>query len=101
MASVAETKSRAVVLYGHRRLQVPGAPPAGAAGSANNVNHRRPMTMRNVLLMLVMVSLVSAHARAAQPPELAKIKRQIDKQPSYTAEPLYGLFVFGPEAKTR
>lgn len=58
--------------------------------------------MCKISLTLTIVCLVSTHARAAQPPDLAKIERQIAKQPSYTAaEPLYGLFVFGPEARTR
>ncbi len=58
--------------------------------------------MRKISLTLTIVCLVSARVPAAPPPDLAKIDRQIKKQPSYTAtEPLYGLLVFGPAAKTR
>ena len=39
--------------------------------------------------------------RAAEPPDLSKIDRRIAKEPSYKAKPLYGLYVFGPQAKTR
>jgi hypothetical protein len=39
---------------------------------------------------------------AADAPELGKMERRIAKQPVYQAkQPLYGLYVFGPEAKTR
>jgi hypothetical protein len=39
---------------------------------------------------------------AADPPDLSKIERRIAKEPAYNCkEPLYGLYVFGPEAKTR
>jgi hypothetical protein len=35
-------------------------------------------------------------------PDLGKIDRRIAREPTYKAEhPLYGLYVFGPEAKTR
>ncbi|HKB04036.1 MAG TPA: hypothetical protein VKD90_17570 [Gemmataceae bacterium] len=41
-------------------------------------------------------------SRGAEPPDLAKIERKIKKEPAYTAkEPLYALYVFGAEAKTR
>jgi hypothetical protein len=40
--------------------------------------------------------------RAAEPPDLGKIDRRIRKEPAYKCkEPLYALYVFGPEAKTR
>jgi hypothetical protein len=40
--------------------------------------------------------------RAAPPPDLNKIDRRIKKEPAYTAEqPLYALYVFGPQASTR
>jgi hypothetical protein len=40
--------------------------------------------------------------RAASVPDLGKIDRRIAKEPAYTAkEPLYGLYVFGPEARMR
>ena len=39
---------------------------------------------------------------AAETVDLNKIARRVAKEPSYAAkEPLYGLAVFGPEAKTR
>jgi hypothetical protein len=42
------------------------------------------------------------YSAAADMPDLAKIDRRIAKKPVYKAErPLYGLYVFGPEAKTR
>jgi hypothetical protein len=41
-------------------------------------------------------------SRGAEAPDLAKVDRHIGKQPKYTSDrPLYGLFVFGPEARTR
>jgi hypothetical protein len=41
-------------------------------------------------------------ALAADPPDLSKIKRRITKEPAYTAkQPLYALYVFGPQAETR
>jgi hypothetical protein len=40
-------------------------------------------------------------ANAAEVPDLSKIDRRIVKEPAYKAkQPLYGLYVFGPEAKT-
>ncbi|HUG91592.1 MAG TPA: hypothetical protein VML55_12195 [Planctomycetaceae bacterium] len=40
-------------------------------------------------------------AGTAEPPDLSSIVRSISKEPAYSAEkPLYGLYVFGPEAKT-
>jgi hypothetical protein len=48
------------------------------------------------------VATATADAQAADPPDLAKIDRRIKKEPAYTAkDPLYALYVFGPEAKTR
>jgi hypothetical protein len=39
---------------------------------------------------------------AADMPDLGKVERRIAREPSYKAEqPLYGLYVFGPEARTR
>lgn len=41
-------------------------------------------------------------ATAGDPPDLSKVDRRIAKEPAYVAgQPLYGLYVFGPEAKTR
>jgi hypothetical protein len=45
---------------------------------------------------------MSGYANAADTPDLSKIDRHIAKEPAYKAkQPLYGLYVFGPEAKTR
>jgi hypothetical protein len=42
------------------------------------------------------------YSTAADTPDLARIDRRIAKEPAYKAEqPLYGLYVFGPEAKTQ
>jgi hypothetical protein len=51
------------------------------------------------LSLLATMSLM-ALAAAAEPPDLGQISRKIAKQPSYTAKPLYGLYAFGPQAKT-
>ena len=57
--------------------------------------------MRNLTLFAAAMLLAFASARAAEPTELNQIERQIKRQPAYTAEkPLYGLYVFGPGAKT-
>jgi len=41
-------------------------------------------------------------ARAADVPDLGKVDRRISRQPAYKAkQPLYGLYLFGPQAKTR
>jgi hypothetical protein len=41
-------------------------------------------------------------ALGAQAPDLGKVDRRIAKEPQYVSKgPLYGLYVFGPEAKTR
>src|SRR5215469_16192168 len=41
-------------------------------------------------------------ARAGDVPDLSKTDRCIVKEPAYKAkQPLYGLYLFGPEAKTR
>jgi hypothetical protein len=46
--------------------------------------------------------LTGGYTGAADTPDLGKIERRIAKEPAYKAEqPLYGLYVFGPEAKTR
>jgi hypothetical protein len=39
-------------------------------------------------------------AQAGDVPDLSKIDRRIGKQPAYKAkQPLYGLYLFGPEAR--
>jgi hypothetical protein len=49
------------------------------------------------LLLLTGVTVTAAEA-----PDLSNIERRIAKEPVYKAEqPLYGLYVFGPEAKTQ
>jgi hypothetical protein len=46
--------------------------------------------------------VTAGYATAIEVPDLSKIDRQIAKEPTYKSnEPLYGLYVFGPEAKTR
>src|SRR5262245_44237310 len=49
------------------------------------------------------VALASARAAGPNdPPDLSKVDRRIAKEPAYNAkQPLYGLYVFGPEARTR
>ncbi len=45
---------------------------------------------------------MDGYTSAADVPDLSKIERRIVKEPSYKSkQPLYGLYVFGPEAKTR
>ncbi|HYT92873.1 MAG TPA: hypothetical protein VEL76_29420 [Gemmataceae bacterium] len=51
---------------------------------------------------LGLLVLMTASTHAADVPDLSKIERHIRKEPAYKAtQPLYGLYVFGPEAKTR
>src|SRR5262249_10308212 len=46
--------------------------------------------------------LMGGFANAADVPDLSKIDRRIVKEPAYKAKrPLYGLYVFGPQAKTQ
>src|SRR5262249_22640740 len=46
--------------------------------------------------------LMAASAGAADVPDLGKIERRIAREPAYkAAQPLYGLYVFGPDARTR
>jgi hypothetical protein len=51
--------------------------------------------------MGILAALVLAASAAADPPDLSKVDRTIKKEPTYVAKPLYGLYVFGPEARTR
>ncbi|HWB13138.1 MAG TPA: hypothetical protein VG826_28190 [Pirellulales bacterium] len=52
-------------------------------------------------IMVAAFFLAPAGADADGPPDLAKISRRLRKEPAYTAEqPLYGLYVFGPQAQT-
>jgi hypothetical protein len=60
------------------------------------------MTMRNLALPAVLAVLASGPTLAAEHHDLSKIERRIKSQPTYVAkEPLYGLYVFGPNLKTR
>jgi hypothetical protein len=46
--------------------------------------------------------LTGGYTNAANSPDLSQIERRIAKEPVYKVkQPLYGLYVFGPEAKTR
>jgi hypothetical protein len=62
---------------------------------------RRSMTMRCIKYLAAVLFLGAGSGHAAERTDLAKIDRQIKKQPKYTAQPLFGLYAFGPEAKTR
>jgi hypothetical protein len=53
-------------------------------------------------LLFGLLFLTSGYGNAADRPDLSQIERRIAKEPTYKAkQPLYGLYVFGPEAKTR
>jgi hypothetical protein len=62
--------------------------------------------MSRVVALSLAVFLASStvtveSARAAERPELSKIKRRLTREPAYTAkEPLFALYVFGPQART-
>jgi hypothetical protein len=57
---------------------------------------------RSTLLSLVLVFFTAAFGRGTDLPELSKMDRRIVKEPTYKSkQPHYGLYVFGPEAKTR
>lgn len=45
--------------------------------------------------------LAAALVQAGDPPDLRKIERRLSTEPKYRSQPLYGLVVFGPEAKSR
>jgi hypothetical protein len=61
------------------------------------------LLMRLLCFGVTLVFLVTAFglARADDAPDLRKVDRRIAKEPVYKAKPLYGLYVFGPEARTR
>jgi hypothetical protein len=62
--------------------------------------HRIPTLLYGISLcgLLPMAGAVEA----ADAPDLGKIDRRILKEPDYVSgQPLYGLYVFGPEARTR
>jgi hypothetical protein len=53
-------------------------------------------------LCLGLLVLTGGSTHAADLPDLSKIERRLAKEPTYQAkQPLYGLYVFGPEARTR
>jgi hypothetical protein len=53
-------------------------------------------------ICLGLLLLTGGHTNAADSPDLSQIERRIAKEPVYKAkQPLYALYVFGPEAKTR
>jgi hypothetical protein len=57
--------------------------------------------MGKIQWLLGVVLVWSASADAAELPDLAKLDRNIFKEPAYNAKPLYGLLVFGPKADRR
>jgi hypothetical protein len=53
-------------------------------------------------ICLGLLLLTGGYVNATDSPVLSKIERRIAKEPAYSSkQPLYGLYVFGPEAKTR
>jgi hypothetical protein len=61
---------------------------------------QRPL--EHIGAVIVLGLSIPAYALAADVPDLTKIDRRIAREPNYTAKrPLYGLYVFGPRAKTR
>jgi hypothetical protein len=57
---------------------------------------------QSTLLGLVLLGLTCGVGHAADLPDLSKVDRRIAKEPAYKSkQPLYGLYVFGPQAKTR
>ena len=60
------------------------------------------VTVFSLGVCLAAMMPVGATARDAVLPDLSKVDRRIKKEPAYTAEqPLYALYVFGPQADTR
>jgi hypothetical protein len=57
---------------------------------------------RREFFCIPLILLVSGLGQAAEPPDLGRIERRIAKEPAYQSkQPLYALYLFGPEAKTR
>src|SRR5438270_548812 len=59
---------------------------------------------RVALLSAALLAALAAGgpARAGDVPDLGKVDRRIAREPAYKAkQPLYGLYLFGPRAKTR
>jgi hypothetical protein len=60
------------------------------------------VTVFSLGLCLAALMPVGATARDTVLPDLGKVNRRIKKEPAYTSEqPLYALYVFGPQAGTR
>src|SRR5262249_52982620 len=54
------------------------------------------------LFCIALLVLPASRAQTAELPDLGRIHRRIAKEPAYQSkQPLYGLYVFGPEARTR
>lgn len=59
------------------------------------------MRWQRVFSAVIICGLAKA-AAGAEPPNLSKVDRTINKEPAYVAKtPLYGLYLFGPQAQTR
>jgi hypothetical protein len=60
-------------------------------------------SLEKLLASIALAGLVPGLSfAAAQAPDLSKVDRHIGKEPTYVADrPLYGLYVFGPDARTR
>lgn len=62
----------------------------------------REVTTASLALCFALLLGMDGDTKAADLPDWSKIERRIAKEPSYKSkQPLYGLYVFGPEAKTR
>lgn len=63
-----------------------------------------PWSVRNLSLMLVAGAVLAPGrpSTAGEEPDLSRVDRRLSKEPAYrAAQPLYGLYVFGPRAETR
>src|SRR5262249_28266451 len=55
----------------------------------------------SLAVCLAMLTVSSGAARASDPPDFSKIKRRLTREPEYASkQPLYALYVFGPQATT-
>jgi hypothetical protein len=80
------------------------APPLVKQHQAKSMKEATMRGIRAVLERLAscLVLLTGGFLQAGDGPDLSRVDRHIVKEPPYRAkEPLYGLYVFGPEAKTR
>jgi hypothetical protein len=58
--------------------------------------------IHGILLGIGILLPAGGSVQAAPAPDLSKVERRIAKEPVYQSkQPLYGLYVFGPEARTR